>query len=161
MNQTVPGGLEEYTRKKLLEPLGIENYEWQYTPQKVPNTAGGLQMSALDLAKYGQLYKNGGTWDGQQLIPKAWVESSLSRQMALPAEMGGHYGYLFWNKQYTVGGKSYEVAYSSGNGGNKIFIFKDLPLVVVITAKAYNQPYAHVQVDKMMEEGVLPAMIND
>ena len=81
--------------------------------------------------------------------------------MALPAEMGGHYGYLFWNKQYTVGGKSYEVAYSSGNGGNKIFIFKDLPLVVVITAKAYNQPYAHVQVDKMMEEGVLPAMMND
>lgn len=161
LNQTVPGGLEAYTRKKLFEPLGIENYEWQYTPQKVPNTAGGLQMSALDLAKYGQLYKNGGTWNGQQLIPKAWVESSLGRQMALPAEMGGHYGYLFWNKQYTVGGKSCEVSYSSGNGGNKIFIFKDLPLVVVVTAKAYNQPYAHVQVDKMMEEGVLPAMMND
>ena len=161
LNQTVPGGLEEYGHKKLFEPLGIENYQWQYTPQKVPNTAGGLQMNALDLAKYGQLYKNGGAWNGQQLVPKEWVESSLARQIALPEAVGGYYGYLFWNKDYQVEGRSYEVSYSSGNGGNKIFIFKDLPLVVVVTAKAYNQPYAHVQVDKMMEGWILPAIFKD
>ena len=160
LNQTVPGGLEAYAREKLFEPLGIENYQWQYTPQKVPNTAGGLQMNALNLAKYGQLYKNGGIWNGQQVTSTEWVASSLARQIALPEEMGGYYGYLFWNKDYQVAGQSYEVAYSSGNGGNKIFIFKDLPLVIVITAKAYNQPYAHVQVDKMMEGWILPAMVD-
>ncbi len=30
--------------------------------------------------------------------------------------------------------KLYEVYYCSGNGGNKIFIFKDYPLVVVLIA---------------------------
>ena len=31
-------------------------------------------MSARDLAKFGLLYLNKGTWNGQQIIPKSWVE---------------------------------------------------------------------------------------
>ena len=160
LNTAVPGGLEEYANQKLFGPLGIEAYQWQYTPQNVPNTAGGLQMKALDLAKYGQLFKNGGTWNGRRLLPEKWVASSLARQIALPGEIGGYYGYLFWNKDYQVAGRHCQVAYASGNGGNKIFIFKDEPLVVVVTAKAYNQPYSHVQVDQMMEEFILPSILN-
>ena len=117
-------------------------------------------MKALDLAKYGQLFKNGGTWNGRRLLPEKWVASSLARQIALPGEIGGYYGYLFWNKDYQVAGRHCQVAYASGNGGNKIFIFKDEPLVVVVTAKAYNQPYSHVQVDQMMEEFILPSILN-
>ena len=42
---------------------------------------------------------------------------------------------------------------------NKLFIFKDHPLVVVITVTANNRPYAHPQVDKIMERYLLPAGI--
>lgn len=58
-----------------------------------------------------------------------------------------------------VGGKAYETFYCSGNGGNSIFIFKDQPLVVVVTATAYGQVYAHTQVDKLMEQYILPAVM--
>ena len=34
----------------------------------------GFKMSARDLAKFGLLYLNKGTWNGQQIIPKSWVE---------------------------------------------------------------------------------------
>ncbi|HQU57660.1 MAG TPA: serine hydrolase [Saprospiraceae bacterium] len=159
LNQKAPGGLETYAAKKLFQPLGIKEYQWQYTPQNVANTAGGLQMNALNLARFGQLYKNGGAWNGQQIIPKNWVEESLSRQIVADSTENIFYGYLFWNKSYTVAGKAYEVAFASGNGGNKVFIFKDLPIVVVITATAFGQPFAHFQVDQMMEEYILPALI--
>ncbi len=58
-----------------------------------------------------------------------------------------------------VAGKEYETYYCTGNGGNKIFIFPNHPWVIVITASAYATAYAHPQVDKMMTEYILPALI--
>jgi CubicO group peptidase (beta-lactamase class C family) len=158
LNRSVPGGLEKYADEKLFKPLGITDYRWEYTPQHVPNTAGGIRLKALDFAKFGQLYKNNGQWHGQQLIPKDWIAKTFTRQKSLPGRPEEYYGYLFWNKTYHVNGKNYEVWYCAGNGGNSIFIFKDQPLVVVITATAYGMPYAHPQIDKMMEQYIIPAV---
>ncbi len=160
LHKTVPGGLEKYADAKLFKPLHITHYQWQYTPQHVANTAGGIQLCALDFAKYGQLYKDEGKWQGKQIIPREWVQKSFTKYKVLPNTNDEYYGYLFWNKKYTIGGKSYETFYCTGNGGNKIFVFKDQPWVIVITASAYGAPYAHSQVDKMMTEYILPAIIN-
>jgi len=161
LNKSVPGGLDKYSAEKLFKPLGISNYRWQYTPQNVPNTAGGLQMRSLDYAKFGQLYKNGGVWNGKQVISQNWVKESFTKHLTLPKDVVGEgfYGYLFWNKTYWVNNEAYETYYCSGNGGNKIFVFTDEPLVVVITAEAYNTPYAHSQVDRMMKDYILPAVL--
>ena len=154
INKSVPGGLERYADEKLFQPLGIRKYEWQYTPQRVPSTAGGLRMSALDFAKYGQLYQNAGKWHGKQIISRSWVEKSFTKQI------NESYGYLFWNTTFNVKGKQYEAFFATGNGGNKIYIFKDQPLVIVITATAYNKWYMHQQANSMMERYILPAVID-
>lgn len=159
LTKSVPEGLEKYADKKLFQPLGIRKYEWQFTPQKVPNTAGGLRMSALDFAKFGQLYKNGGQWNGKQVIPIAWLEKTFSRQQKVPYGDNVYYGYLFWNTTFNVKGKPYEAFFATGNGGNKIFVFKDHPWVIVITATAYAKWYMHAQVNNMMESYILPALI--
>lgn len=156
VHKSVPGGLKNYADQNLFKPLGISKYQWQYTPQKVANTAGGLQLRSLDLAKYGQLYQNKGLWNGKQLLPADWVEKSLSHQAQVSE--GEYYGYLLWNKTYAAGEKKYEVYYCSGNGGNKVIVFKDQPLVIVITAKAYNKAYAHSQVDKIIADYLIPAV---
>jgi CubicO group peptidase (beta-lactamase class C family) len=160
LHKSVPGGLEAYADKKLFKPLGITKYQWQYTPQKVPLTAGGLQMSALDFAKYGQLYQNGGRWDGQQIIPRNWVEKTFTKYLNVPYGPNVFYGYLFWNTTYKIGNKSHEAFFSTGNGGNKIFVFRDQSLVIVITATAFGKWYMHRQIDSMMERYILPAVIN-
>ncbi|MNU85231.1 Beta-lactamase [compost metagenome] len=157
LNQSVPNSLKQYASQNLFKPLGISNYKWQFTPQKVVNTAGGLQLRSLDLAKYGQLYQNKGLWNGKQLLPKEWVEKSLSHQTMISKDE--FYGYLFWNKTYKVNGKNYEVYYCSGNGGNKVIVFKDQPFVIVITATAYNKPYGHTQVDKIIQNYLIPALV--
>lgn len=161
LNKSVPDGLEKYADKKLFAPLNIKTYQWQYTPQKVVNTAGSLQMTALDYAKIGQLYKNKGFWSGNQIIPSDWVEKTFTKQLPIPETNDQFYGYLFWNKTFTIHGKDYETFYCAGNGGNEILVFKDLPLVIVLTCKAYNKPYAHPQADKIEGEYILPAVLND
>ncbi|HEX2606949.1 MAG TPA: serine hydrolase [Flavisolibacter sp.] len=160
LNRSVTGGLEHYAARRLFQPLHIKHYRWSYTPQQVPNTAGGLQLNTLNLAKYGQVYKNGGLWQGRQLIDNDWVEKSLSRQKPITSRNNEYYGYLFWNKTFLVGSKEYEASYCAGNGGNYVLIFKDLPLVIVITATAYGQPYAHPQVTRMLTDYILPAIVH-
>ncbi len=160
LDKSIPGGLERYAHEKLFQPLGITKYEWQYTPQGVVNTAGGLCLTALDLARFGQLYKNRGHWGGKRVLPETWVDKSLQRYMKIPDSENDFYGYLFWNKTYAGNGRPCETFYCSGNGGNKIFVFTDEPLVVVITATAFGKPYAHPQVDKMMEKYILPAVVS-
>jgi len=123
------------------------------------NTAGGIRLKALDFAKYGQLYKNGGVWRGQQILPAEWVRKTFTKYHPIPYGPDQYYGYFFWNKLYRVGAKDYETWYCTGNGGNKIFVFTDQPLVIVVTATAYGMPYAHPQVDKMMTDYILPAIL--
>ncbi|KIA86106.1 serine hydrolase domain-containing protein [Kaistella jeonii] len=157
IHKSVPNGLEKYSSEKLFQPLGITKYKWQLTPQKVANTAGSLQLRSLDLAKYGQLYQNRGTWNGKQILSQEWVAKSLSHQIKISEDE--YYGYLFWNKTYKVNGMDYEVYYASGNGGNRIFIFKDQPIVIVITSTAYNTPYGEKQVDKIMQNYLIDAIM--
>ena len=160
LDKSVPSGLQNYADKKLFQPLGITNYKWQFTPQQKPSLAGGLRMKALDFAKFGQLYKNDGTWNGKRILNKNWIQKSFTNYFADNKESEG-YGYLFWRKVYKVGNKTFESYQSSGNGGNKIIIFKEIPVVIVITAKAYNRPYAHSQADKIVQEYLLPSVLNE
>lgn len=157
LDKTVPQGLKSYADQKLFQPLGITNYKWQFTPQQKPSLAGGLRMKALDFAKFGQLYQNNGVWSGKTLLSKEWIQKSFTNYFTDNPDFEG-YGYLFWRKVYTVGNKSYEAFQSSGNGGNKIIIFTQIPVVIVITAQAYNKPYAHQQSEKIVQDYLLPAL---
>lgn len=157
LDKTVPQGLKNYADQKLFQPLGITNYKWQFTPQQKPSLAGGLRMKALDFAKFGQLYQNNGVWSGKILLSKEWIQKSFTNYFTDNPDFEG-YGYLFWKKVYTVGNKSYEAFQSSGNGGNKIIIFTQIPVVIVITAQAYNKPYAHQQSEKIVQDYLLPAL---
>lgn len=161
LNKSVPDGLEKYADNKLFKPLNITNYQWQYTPQKVANTAGSLQMNSLDYAKYAQLYKNKGVWNDKQIIPTEWVQKTLKHQMQIPERYNQFYGYLFWNRTFTFKEKNYEAYYCAGNGGNEFIIFNDLPLVIIITSKAYNKPYGHPQADKIVLDYILPSIIKE
>lgn len=159
IHELVPNGLENYLLEKVFQPLGIKNHRFQQTPQKVLNTAGSIQLNALDLAKYGQLYKNKGAWKGQQIISKEWVKKSLSPLVPNEQTDSDGYGYFFWHKTYKVNEEKYPCAYASGNGGNRVIIFEDLPIVIVITATAYGKPYGHFQADEIVREYLLPAVL--
>ena len=91
------------------------------------------------------------------MLPAGWAAQGMQPTTATTID-GESYGWLWWNKNYQVGGSDWNTAYCSGNGGNKIFVFPQQSLVVVVTASAYGQRYMHSQVDDMMTRHILPAI---
>lgn len=95
-----------YMREKLGEPLGLGSPGyWIVDPAGVELSFAGLNLTARDFAKIGELYRNGGGWQGEQLVPAEWVRDSVTVTAPHLAPgrplIGGHpfplgYGYQWW-----------------------------------------------------------------
>ncbi|MFT3921836.1 MAG: serine hydrolase [Myxococcales bacterium] len=69
----------DYMREKLWEPLGMESTGYWLTDDAgMEMVFGGLNATARDYAKIGELYRQRGTWRGKQLVPQAWVDASIT-----------------------------------------------------------------------------------
>lgn len=67
-----------YARENLFDPLGIQDIRWDTSPQGIGVGWARMWLKPHDMAKFGMLYLQKGQWDGQQVIPAAWVEESLT-----------------------------------------------------------------------------------
>ncbi|WP_299926087.1 serine hydrolase domain-containing protein [uncultured Nocardioides sp.] len=121
--------LSEYLDPRLLEPLGIDPVAWFSMPPGREQGFSGLFARAEDVAKLGQLYLQGGRWDGQQLIPESYVAQATSRAVAT-AEPGKvdwsqGYGYGFWMARHGYRG--------DGAFGQFCLVLPEQDAVVAIT----------------------------
>ncbi|HEY7022493.1 MAG TPA: serine hydrolase [Ktedonobacterales bacterium] len=150
----VPSFADRY----LFGPLGIAQREWQLTPSGSAMTGGGLALRSRDLLKLGQLYLNGGAWDGVRVVSQRWVEASTQPHARVDDET--EYGYLWWLRAFPSGdsGRKYVAYYMSGNGGNKVAVFPELDLVAVITSVNYGARGMHEQVERLISEHILSAI---
>ena len=128
--------IDEYARDSLFAPLGISDVEWARHVDGSPS-AGGLRMRSPDLAKIGQIAVSGGRWNGQQLLPAAWLERSLTPQIGADDRLF-FYGYHWWLGRSLVLKREVPWAAGIGLGGQRLFVVPDLALVVVITAGHYT-----------------------
>ncbi|NNV54120.1 serine hydrolase domain-containing protein [Limnovirga soli] len=129
---TLPG----FAAQTLFKDIGIKHFEWNFKPDPSSGeTFCQLNIRSRDMAKFGLLYLNNGLWNGKQVIPKQWVQQSLDKHSVVA---GLDYGYLWWTKYLDANGVRYYGKLAQGNGGQKIYIFKELNLVTVITAGHYN-----------------------
>ncbi|MGA7694997.1 MAG: serine hydrolase [Candidatus Sulfotelmatobacter sp.] len=147
---------DRYAQEKFFAPLGITDAQWVYSPMNVPQTGGGLRLSSRDLLKIAQLYLNGGSWEGRRIVDEAWVHTSTQPHARIDDDT--EYGYLWWLKSFKSGGKSYPAFFMSGNGGNKVAVFPELDLAVVITSTNYNTRGMHEQTEKLLTDYILAAV---
>lgn len=125
----------------LFGPLGIEHYHWAQTPSGRTVGQGNLFLRARDMAKLGQLYLDGGRWNGLQVLPEDWVKSSVEAQYPVPWENYDGYGYSWYTHTLQMDGRAFDYFFASGNGGNKIYVFPAEQMVVVTQSAAYNTNY--------------------
>ena len=85
------GTLADYMQTRLMEPLGMEDTgAWIVDPFGVEMGFGGLNLTAGDYAKLGELYRLGGVAGDRQVVPASWVETSVrSTAAAHGARAGG------------------------------------------------------------------------
>lgn len=146
--------LDDFASAYLFGPLGITQSHWRRDPQGNATGGAGMRLRPRDAAKFGQLYLNGGTWNGARILGEEWVIASRRSEVAFNSD---GYGYLWWKRNFTAAGNTVQAVYASGNGGNFIFTFPALELVVVFTGSNYNSP-AGDQPFRILADRILPAL---
>jgi len=123
------GRLLDYLRPRLLEPLGIEEANWQGIGD-LDLGFSGMHLPTEAIARFGQLYLQQGVWQGRQLVPASWVAEATRRQVENPREPNPDwrqgYGYQFWMGQHGYRG--------DGACGQFCLVLPEEDAVVAITA---------------------------
>ena len=143
--------LDKYAEKNLFAPLGIKKYTWDSMPKNKNLVAAeyGLRLRSRDMAKFGLLYMNYGKWGSTQILDSAWVKHSLNSEVSRPSEnphVPQGYGFQFW-VGFMDEGSVYNTAmpYADGNGGQHIYFWRDMDILLVFTGGNYNRrdiPYS-------------------
>jgi CubicO group peptidase (beta-lactamase class C family) len=157
LQRAVKRPLPDFAQAALFGPLGITDAKWQLTPLHDAMTGGGLQLTTRDLWKLGQLYLNGGTWEGRQVISADWVRRSVSPHAN--ARPDTDYGYLWWLQTFQIGGKPVKSWGMYGTGGNKVYVLPELDAVIVVTTTNFRVSHAGDLTDRLFTERLVPALI--
>jgi CubicO group peptidase (beta-lactamase class C family) len=150
--------LVDYLGPRLFQPLGIRDPHWDASPQGVSLGGFGLSLTTEDIARFGQLYLQKGTWKGQRLLPEAWVEEATALQTSNGSNPASDwdqgYGYQFWRCRH-------DVYRGDGAFGQYCIVMPKQDAVVAITSglpdmqAVLNLVWDHLLAG--MQDGALPA----
>jgi CubicO group peptidase (beta-lactamase class C family) len=132
------GSLVHYLRRRLFDKLGATELSWLQSPPGRDIGYSGLYATTETVALLGQLYLQGGKWQGEQLLARSWVREATRAQvptrigdasgaMALTGDGALGYGYQFWMSQHGYRG--------DGAYGQYCLVLPDEDAVVVMTAQ--------------------------
>jgi hypothetical protein len=130
--QKVSGAtLVDYLGPRLFAPLGIQNAQWDESADGVSLGGFGLHVTTEDIARFGQLYLQRGLWNGERILPEAWVETATARQVSNGSDPESDweqgYGFQFWRCRH-------DVYRGDGAFGQYCIVMPEQDAVVAITS---------------------------
>jgi CubicO group peptidase (beta-lactamase class C family) len=146
INETTGMSTLGYAFDSLFTPLGIDDVEWKNDSLGKNWGYSSLYLTPHDMAKFGHLFLNNGTWDGEQIVPEAWVGEATRKHVDAPLWPG--YGYQWWVDEWGF-------YLALGYGGQLIFVVPEDDLVVVFTGSDDEVPQF---ADGLLRQWILPAV---
>ncbi len=143
-----------FAREALAEPLSIDLPRWPQDPQGVYFGGNDMLVSPRDLARFGELFRRGGTLDSVELLSREWIEESWAIRTRAQRS-GNGYGLAWWARQ--SGG--HEIRFAWGYGGQFLFVVPALELTVVFTSDPWSPREGnHNQVlHRILDDFLIPA----
>ena len=142
----------ELFEERLWSKLGASHSGYYITDED--NTAfvlGGLNVTTRDYALFGAMFRDGGKWRGEQVIPADWVAASTAKSAPAPVMDDPYeYGYQWWVPKVADGD-----FYANGIYGQTIYVNPKANIVIVKTSsdREFTEPGPRGMLPK--EEGVL------
>ncbi len=148
----------ELAQEWLGTPLNINIPPWTTDPQGIYLGGNEMRLSPLALVQFGELFRNGGVVNGEQVLSSEWIETSWTPR-SNSAFTRHAYGYGWF---MTEMGR-YTVYYGRGFGGQMLYVIPDLEMTVVITSDP-NPPSPggmyFRQLNRLVEQTLIPAAEN-
>ena len=98
--------------------------------------ATGINACAIDFARLGRLYLNGGSWNGVQVVPSEWVSQS-TQDNGLIQGRPLYYGYMWWGENCNLDSHDF---FAAGDFGQFIYISSARNLIIVRHQKRSGLP---------------------
>jgi CubicO group peptidase (beta-lactamase class C family) len=128
----------DFLKPRLFEPLAIEGMDWEVDPRGINTGGWGLRLKTEDMAKFGQLFLQKGKWNGNQVLPAAWIDEATSLKIYQAPDapqskkdssdwMQG-YCYQMWRCRHNC-------FRADGAYGQYIIVMPDQDAVIAITAE--------------------------
>ncbi|MDO5693282.1 MAG: serine hydrolase [Pseudomonadota bacterium] len=151
--------LSSYARQRLLAPLGIHRMAWRQGAQGHDLGALGLSLTTRGMARLGELVLAEGQWQGQALLPRDYVRAATERQNAGGYPLGNAYGYLWWVASTAPTRRAgRRTAMANGYGGQWIYVYPPLDMVVAATSRRTPDSMARGQAATLIRRDILPAL---
>ncbi|MBX3444439.1 MAG: serine hydrolase [Planctomyces sp.] len=129
--------LLDYLTPRLFQPLGIDEPTWEVSPQGVSTGGYGLSVRTGDIARFGQLCLQNGSWEGRQLVPAEWITRATSLQTSNGSnphsDWDQGYGYQFWRCRHD----GYR---GDGAFGQFCIVLPEQDAVIAITSGTADMP---------------------
>jgi len=119
------GSALAFARTHLFDPLGISTASWPADNQGRTHGWGDLHLFPKDLARIGELYRNGGIWNGRRILSESWVGQSTQPHVRVRDGVG--YGYSWWINT----AREPAIYEAVGRGGQRVAVVPDKELVIV------------------------------
>ncbi|MBY6204309.1 serine hydrolase domain-containing protein [Halomonas denitrificans] len=116
-------------RRWLGAPLGITVPDWMTDPQGIHFGGNQMQLSPRALARFGEMYRNGGRYAGRQVLAEDWVRASWTAYGTSPWS-NDDYGYG-WFITELAGEAAY---YGRGYGGQALIVVPSVGMTFVMTS---------------------------
>jgi CubicO group peptidase (beta-lactamase class C family) len=126
-----------YLQEKIWTPIGMEfDGSWSLDSEKsgFEKMESGINARAIDFAKLGRLYLNGGNWNGVQIVPSEWVAVS-TQDNGLIQGRPLYYGYMWWGKHCSPDGHDF---FALGNFGQFVYVSSAKNLIIVRNGESYG-----------------------
>jgi CubicO group peptidase (beta-lactamase class C family) len=160
MSEATDVNIKQFAEEYLFNPLEIGDRNWLVDKQGYHTTGYGLSLTPYDMIKFGNLFLNKGTHNGQRIIDSDWIELSTSQkiQTQYPSPYGSDYGYFWWLDQ------SIDFYFASGYGGQFIVVIPDIEAVIVATCHwsgigGDNAENQWIEVYELIINRVIPAFL--
>ncbi len=126
-----------YLQEKIWTPIGMEfDGSWSLDSKKsgFEKMESGINARAIDFAKLGRLYLNNGSWNGQQIVPAAWV-AETTRDNGLIQGDPLYYGLMWWGKNCSPDSHDF---FALGNLGQFVYVSSAKNLIIVRNGERYG-----------------------
>ena len=121
--------LSDYLREKLFDPMGIENFYWEKSPEGIEKGGWGLYILPEDMLKLGELMRCRGEWKGRRLLSEKWIGMMTTGYEDAPSTAGYfRYGFQMWV------GKENGAWLFNGMYGQNMLIYPGTGYVIVSNA---------------------------
>ncbi len=119
-------GFEAFMRGKLLAPIGMSSAQPKFDTAGTFLGSSFCFCTARDFARFGLLYLRGGQWDGDQILPEAWVDHARTPTPHVPGDEPMGYGAHWWLDMAGPGSFS-----ANGYDGQYIVLVPEKDLILV------------------------------